>query len=117
MTTSRPAQQLRIYIGDSDRHDGRPLHEAIVEAARRAGLAGATVFKSPLGFGAGSTIHSAKILQLSGDLPLVIEIIDAPEKISAFLPVLDGLMDGGLVTRQHLEIVIARGRKAPPHEG
>ena len=106
------ARQLRIYIGDSDRHGGRPLHEVIVEAARKAGLAGATVFKSPLGFGASSRIHSAKILQLSGDLPLVIEVIDSREKIDAFLPSLEDMLDGGLVTIQDIEVLICRKHSA-----
>src|SRR3954468_17521113 len=89
------ATLLRIFIGDADRHGHRPLYEAIVMKARELHLAGATVLKSPMGFGRNSHLHTAKILQLSTDLPLVIEIVDRPEKIAEFLPVLDGMMDGG----------------------
>ena len=99
------ATLLRIFIGDADRHDGRPLYEAIVLKAREQHLAGATVLKSPLGFGKNSRLHTAKILQLSTDLPMVIEIVDLPEKIQAFLPVLGGMMDGGLVTMEKVQVV------------
>ena len=99
------ATLLRIFIGDADRHNGRPLYEAIVLAAREHHLAGATVLKSPLGFGKNSRLHTAKILQLSTDLPMVIEIVDLPEKIQAFLPVLGGMMDGGLVTMEKVQVV------------
>ena len=106
------ATLLRIFIGDADRHDGRPLYEAIVLKAREQHLAGATVLKSPLGFGKNSRLHTAKILQLSTDLPLVIEIVDLPEKIAAFLPVLDEMMDGGLVTLEKVQVIHYR-----PHNG
>jgi PII-like signaling protein len=99
------ATLLRIFIGDADRHDHRPLYEAIVLKAREMHLAGATVLKSPMGFGKKSRIHTAKILQLSTDLPLVIEIVDLHEKIEAFLPVLDEMMDGGLVTLEKVQVV------------
>ncbi len=99
------ATLLRVFIGDADRHEGRPLYEAIVLAAREQHLAGATVLKSPLGFGKNSRLHTAKILQLSTDLPMVIEIVDLPEKIQAFLPVLGGMMDGGLVTLERVQVV------------
>ena len=99
------ATLLRIFIGDADRHNGHPLYEAIVLAAREQHLAGATVLKSPLGFGKNSRLHTAKILQLSTDLPMVIEIVDLPEKIQAFLPVLGGMMDGGLVTMEKVQVV------------
>ena len=99
------ATLLRIFIGDADRHEGRPLYEAIVLAAREQHLAGATVLKSPLGFGKNSCLHTAKILQLSTDLPMVIEIVDVPEKIEAFLPVLGAMMKGGLVTFEKVQVV------------
>lgn len=106
------ATLLRIFIGDADRHGGQPLYEAIVMKAREMHLAGATVLKSSMGFGKNSHIHTAKILQLSTDLPLVIEIVDAPEKITAFLPALDAMMDGGLVTLEKVQVIHYR-----PHNG
>jgi hypothetical protein len=99
------ATLLRIFIGDADRHDHRPLYEAIVLKAREMHLAGATVLKSPMGYGGTSRLHTAKILQLSTDLPMVIEIVDEPGKIEAFLPVLDGMMDGGLVTLEKVQVI------------
>ncbi|QYM77963.1 DUF190 domain-containing protein [Horticoccus luteus] len=96
---------LRVYLGESDRHDGRPLYEVIVLKARAAGLAGATVLRSPMGFGAASHLHTAKILRLSADLPIVIELVDAEAKINAFLPQLEPLMDGGLITLQPVKVV------------
>ena len=105
------ATLLRIFIGDQDRHDHRPLYEAIVLKAREMHLAGATVLKSPMGFGHTSRLHTAKILQLSTDLPMVIEIVDEPQKIEAFLPVLDGMMGGGLVTLEKVQVIHYR-----PHQ-
>jgi PII-like signaling protein len=96
---------LRVFIGEMDRHEHRPLYEAIVLKARETGLAGATVLRSPLGFGATSHLHTSKILRLSEDLPIVIEIVDTAEKIAAFLPVLDGMMAGGLVTTEKVNVV------------
>ncbi len=92
------AKLLRIFVGESDRHGGRPLYEAIVLEAKRQGLAGATVFKGFMGFGARSRIHTAKVLQLSEDLPVVVEIVDTEERIQAFLPVLEGMVKEGLIT-------------------
>ena len=103
---------LRIFLGESDRYEGKPLYEAIVLKAREFGLAGATVLRSPLGFGATSHLHTAKILRLSADLPFIIEIVDAEEKLNAFLPVLDGMMDGGLVTLEKVKVLHYRSRKA-----
>ena len=102
------AELLRIFIGDSDKYHGRPLYEAIVEEARKKGLAGATVLRGTIGFGANSRIHTAKILRLSEDLPMVVEIVDTPEKIAEFLPVLDGLMDEGLVTLERVRVIVYR---------
>ena len=92
------ARLLRIFIGESDKFEGRPLYQAIVERARLRELAGATVLRGYLGFGANSRIHSARILRLSEDLPMVIEIVDEPERISAFVAELDGMIGEGLVT-------------------
>jgi PII-like signaling protein len=102
------AQLLRIFIGEADKAHGRPLYEVLVEEARRQGLAGATVVRGTLGFGAQSRIHTSKILQLSEDLPMVVEIVDAPERISQFLPLLDGLISEGLVTLEKVQVVLYR---------
>ena len=104
----REAKLLRIFIGESDKYEGRPLYEAIVEAARARHLAGATVLRGPLGYGASSRIHTAKILRLSEDLPMVIEIVDVEEKINAFLPELDAMIDEGLVTLEKVEVLFYR---------
>lgn len=102
------AELLRIFIGESDKHHGRPLYEVIVEEARRRGLAGATVLRGTLGFGAHSRIHSAKILRLSEDLPMVVEIVDKPERIAAFLPDLDGMIGEGLITLEKVRVIMYR---------
>ena len=99
---------LRIFIGESDKRDGRPLYEVIVEEARRRGLAGATVLRGGLGFGANSRIHTTKILRLSEDLPMVIEIVDEADKINAFLPSLDVMIREGLVTLERVRVVLYR---------
>jgi PII-like signaling protein len=99
---------LRIFIGESDRRGGRPLYELIVEEARRRGLAGATVLRGVMGFGAHSRIHTTKILRLSEDLPMVIEIVDEADKINAFLPDLDSMIREGLVTLERVQIVLYR---------
>ena len=96
---------LRIFIGESDRWQHKPLYEAIVLAAREAQLAGATVLRGPMGFGKSSHLHTAKILRLSMDLPLVVEIVDGEEKINAFLPTLDKMMGGGLVTLEKIKVL------------
>lgn len=96
---------LRVFIGESDRHDGHPLYESIVLKARETGLAGATVLRSPMGFGAASRLHTAKILRLSDDLPIIIEIVDDEAKINAFLPILDAMMGGGLVTLEKVRVI------------
>ncbi|MEI7610143.1 MAG: DUF190 domain-containing protein [Rhodospirillaceae bacterium] len=95
---------LRIFLGEQDKHERRPLYEAIVFKAREMHMAGATVLRGPLGFGVSSRLHSAKILRLSEDLPMVIEIVDSREKIDAFLPVLDGMMGSGLVTLETVQV-------------
>ena len=95
---------LRIFIGESDRHEGQPLYEWIVREARRAGLAGATVLRGLEGFGAHSRLHTAKILRLSTDLPIVVEIVDTRDKIEAFLPTVDQAVGEGLATLEKVEI-------------
>jgi len=105
MQIPHDATLLRIFIGESDRWHHQPLYEAIVLKAREMHLAGATVLRGPMGFGKSSRLHTAKILRLSTDLPLVIEIVDAEEKIVAFLPVLDEMLKGGLVTMEKARVV------------
>ena len=100
---------LRIFLGESDRWQHRPLSEAIVLKAREQHLAGATVLRGPMGFGKTSRLHTAKILRLSMDLPLVIEIVDSEEKIHAFLPLLDSMLGGGLVTLEKVQVFQYRG--------
>jgi len=95
---------LRIFIGESDRFEGKPLYEAVVLKAREMHLAGATVLRGPMGYGRSSRLHTAKILRLSEDLPLVIEIVDAEDKINSFLPVLDGMMGHGLITLEKVKV-------------
>jgi uncharacterized protein len=96
---------LRIFIGENDRHDHRPLYGTIVLRARELHLAGATVLRGPMGFGHSSRLHTAKILRLSEDLPIVIEIVDSEAKINAFLPVLDGIMGSGLITLEKVQVL------------
>ena len=98
------ATLLRVFLGESDRHGAQPLYEAIVLAARQYGLAGATVLRGPMGYGASSHLHTAKILRFSADLPMVIEIVEAEEKIQAFLPHLEALMGSGLVTLEKVKV-------------
>jgi hypothetical protein len=105
MPLSRDAVLLRIFIGEDDKAGHQPLYEAIVLKAREMGLAGATVLRGPLGFGHSSRLHTTKILRLSQDLPLVIEIVDAKEKLDAFLPELDRMMSSGLVTLEKVQVL------------
>jgi PII-like signaling protein len=114
MHLPQDAMLLRIFIGESDRWHHQPLYEAIVLKARELHLAGATVLRGPMGFGKSSRLHTAKILRLSMDLPIVIEIIDSEEKLSAFLPMLDEIMKGGLVTLEKVKVIDYR---ANPTEG
>jgi PII-like signaling protein len=99
------AQLLRIFIGENDRADGRPLYEAIVLKAREMQIAGATVLRGAMGFGHSSRLHTTKILRLSEDLPLVIEIVDGEEKIAAFLPILETIMTSGLITLEKVQVL------------
>jgi uncharacterized protein len=102
---------LRIFIGESDRYQHRPLYEAIVLKARELQLAGATVLRGPMGFGKSSHLHTAKILRLSMDLPMVIEIVDTEEKVNEFLPVLDDMIGGGLVTLEKAKVIRYQGQR------
>jgi len=112
MNLPEDAQLLRIFIGEDDKHDGRPLHEVIVEKARKAGIAGSTVLRGLLGYGAHSRIHTSKVLRLSQDLPIVIEIVDTKEKVEEFLPTLDAIMDEGLVTLEKIRVLKYRHRES-----
>jgi PII-like signaling protein len=104
---------LRVFIGENDKHEGAPLYEWIVRRAREQGLAGATVLRGLEGFGAHSRLHTAKILRLSNDLPIVVEIVDTDEKIEAFLPTIDDAIGEGLATVEKVEVRFYRSRKAP----
>lgn len=101
-------QLLRIFIGESDRWHGTPLYEAIVLKAREAGLAGATVLRGMMGYGAKSRIHTSKVLRLSEDLPIVVELVDRADKIMAFLPALDAMIVDGLVTLEPVQVITYR---------
>jgi PII-like signaling protein len=103
---------LRIFIGELDKWHHQPLYEAIVLRARERGLAGATVLRGPMGFGAHSRLHTAKILRLSEDLPVIIEIVDKEEKIQAFLPELDTMISDGLVTLEKVRVITYRAKPA-----
>ena len=111
MEVPEDAMLLRIFIGEADRWRHQPLYEAIVMKARELHLAGATVLRGPMGFGKSSRMHTAKILRLSMDLPLVIEIVDSEEKINALLPSLEEMMGGGLVTLEKAKVIHYRHRK------
>ena len=99
------ATLLRIHIGESDSFEGRPLYEAIVLKARESRLAGATVPRGAMGFGRSSQLHTSKILRLSDDLPLVVEMVDAEERIQAFLPIIEAMVGDGLVTLEKVRVV------------
>ena len=105
MQIPREAVLLRIFFGENDKFQRLPLHEAIVLKAREMRLGGATVLRGHIGFGHSSRIHTTKILRLSEDLPVVVEIVDSQEKIDAFLPVLDGIMSSGLITMERAEVL------------
>jgi hypothetical protein len=111
MQIPKDAMLLRIFIGESDRWHHQPLYEAIVMKARERHLAGATVLRGPMGFGAASRIHTAKILRLSMDLPIVIEIVDSEEKVNEFLPDLEQMIGGGLVTLEKIKVIHYRPEK------
>lgn len=110
MELPKESTLLRIFIGESDRWDGKPLYESLVLQAREKGLAGATVLRSPMGFGKTSRLHTSKILQLSMDLPIVVEIVDSEEKIRSFLTGVQDMLQGGLVTLEKLEVLHYDGK-------
>ena len=115
MKLSGTAKLLRIFLGESDRRGGQPLYVAIVEAARRAGLSGATVFKGIEGFGGHSIVHAARVFDLSADLQILIEIVDSEEKVRDFVPVIDGMVEEGLVTMETVELI--RYKSGSPKAG
>lgn len=109
MQIEGPALLARIYIGEADRHHGRPLYQVIVEFLRERGIAGATVFRGIEGYGANARLHTSRILRLSEDLPLLIEIVDQEDRLRAILPGLDEMIDDGLVTLERIEVMTYRG--------
>src|SRR6266568_179001 len=111
MHIPKDAMLLRIFLGENDRWQGQPLYEALVLKAREMHLGGATVLRGPMGFGHSSRLHTAKILRLSEDLPFVVEIVDAPDKVNGFLPILDKMMGSGLITVEKIK-VLQYGRRA-----
>ena len=114
MQNPHDALLLRIYLGESDKWGHQPLYEAIVLTARERHLAGATVLRGPMGFGRSSHLHTAKVLRLSDDLPLVIEIVDDGDKLNAFLRVLNEMMEGGLVTLEKVKVIRPTGTRPVP---
>ena len=114
MTLPNEGSLLRLFIGESDRHAGMLLYEWIVRTAREHGLAGATVLRGLEGFGARSRVRTAKILELSTDLPIIVEIVDTPEKVEAFLPIVDGAISDGLATVEKVQIRFYRSGKEAP---
>lgn len=107
-TPQKEAARLCVYTGENDKFKGRPIYELILEKAKQNGLAGATVLRGVAGFGANSRVHTLKLLRLSEDLPLAIEIIDDPEKINAFLPEIDAILSEGLVTLEPVQVIFYR---------
>ncbi|HOF40933.1 MAG TPA: DUF190 domain-containing protein [Candidatus Hydrogenedentes bacterium] len=105
MKLKEDAELLRIFIGESDKYCGKPLYEAIVKLAREKGLTSATVMRGIMGFGADSRLHTAKVLRLSEDLPIVVELIGHPERIEAFLPELDAMIQEGLMTLEKVQVI------------
>jgi PII-like signaling protein len=116
MQIPEEATLLRIFLGESDHHDGKPLYEAIVLKARELHLAGATVLRGVMGFGRSSRLHTAKVLRLSEDLPIVVEIADTEEKIQALLPWLEGVVSGGLITMERARVIRYVGDGPATHE-
>jgi PII-like signaling protein len=106
MQIPREAVLLRIFLGEADRYQGRPLYEALVLKAREMHLGGATVLRGPMGFGHSSRLHTTKILRLSEDLPLVVEIVESADKINAYLAVIDLMMVSGLITLEKVQVLL-----------
>ena len=114
MHLPQDAMLLRVFFGEQDRHQGRPLHDVIVRKARELHLAGATVLRGPIGYGRASRIHRANLLEISEDLPMVVEIVDTEERINAFLPVLETVMGSGLVTLEKVKVIRYGDNTKPP---
>jgi PII-like signaling protein len=116
MKTNEDGVLLRIFAGESDEVDGKPLHQAVVQKARELGLAGATVLRGSMGFGANSVLHTSKVLELSTDLPIVIELVDSEENIRILLPHLDAMVHEGMITMESVRILLYRHNPgdAPP---
>lgn len=106
------AELLRVFMGESDHYGGKPLYEAIIQEARNRGMAGATALRGLMGFGAHSRLHTAKVLCLSEDLPIVVEIVDTAEKIEALLPKLDEMIEEGLVTLERVRVITYRHQQS-----
>jgi uncharacterized protein len=115
MNLERNAKLLRIFLGELDKHHGSPLYEALVLAAKKEGIAGATVFRGILAYGASSRIHTAKLLDLSSDLPIIVEMVDTQEKIDAFLPIANEMIEasgcGALITLEAAEVIHYKSKK------
>ena len=111
MKIPEKGQLVRIFVGENDKWEGKPLYEAIVHKARKLGMAGATVTKGSMGFGAESRIHTTKILRLSEDLPIIIEIVDSEEKINEIMPFLDEAVSEGLITVENVKVIKYRHSK------
>ena len=109
MRIEGPALLVRIYVGEADRHDGHPLYQAIVAFLRERGIAGATVFRGIEGYGANARLHTTRILRLSEDLPVLIEVVDQEDRIRAVLPELDAMIQDGLITLEKVDVVAYRG--------
>ena len=105
MELPKDAMLLRVFFGENDRHEGQPLYEAIVLEARKAHMAGATVLRGPMGYGHSTRVHRSNFLEISEDLPIVIEIVDTLDKINGFLPLLDGMMKSGLITLEKVQVL------------
>ena len=108
MRIQGPALLARIYIGESDRWEGRPLYQVIVEKLRAEGVAGATVLRGIEGYGRAARVHTAQVLRLSEDLPVLIEVVDREDRLRAILPQIDAMVDGGLITLEHVEVIAYR---------
>jgi len=116
MKIDGPALLARIYIGESDRHDGQPLYEAIVRLLRERGVAGATVLRGIEGYGRAARLHTTRILRLSEDLPILIEVIDREDRLRAVLPEIDAMVEGGLITLEKVEVIAYRSPRTEKEE-
>jgi PII-like signaling protein len=115
MRIDGPALLARVYIGESDHHDGRPLYEAIVGLLRERGIAGATVLRGIEGYGRAARLHTSRILRLSDDLPILIEVVDREDRLRAVLPEIDAMVGEGLITLEHVEVIAYRSPEKEDH--